>query len=157
MKPKIKIEPFEEYEKVNFYTLGFKDEETETDKFLDKFPEGCKYDHDIDIIIKWIEEIGKRGAHERYFRLEGKIRDNIWAVPIEKSSLRLYVIRLTEQIVILGNGGVKTTKTYNEDPILNGYVELLQEVDGYIKTRIKTGHLSINQKQLLGNLTFHLK
>ena len=64
---------------------------------------------------------------------------------------------MSDQVVILGNGGVKTTETYNEDPFLNGCVELLQEVDGYIKTRKKTGQLSIYQKQLFGNLTFHLE
>ena len=54
MKSEIYIEIFEEHEKVNFYTLRFQGEETEVDKFLDQFPEGCEYDEDIDIIIKWI-------------------------------------------------------------------------------------------------------
>ena len=111
----------------------------------------------FDTIIQWIEEIGNRGALERYFRPEGKRSDDVWAVPIETTSLRLYVIRLSDQLVILGNGGVKTTGTYNEDPFLNGCVELLQEVDGYMEARIKTGQLSIYQKTLFGNLTFHLK
>ena len=154
---KIEIELFEEHDKVNFYTLRFEDEETEVDKFLNQFPEGCKYDKDIDIIIRWVDEIGKRGALERYFRPEGKRKDDVWAIPIETTSLRLYVIRLTEQIVILGNGGVKATKSYNEDPILTEYVELLQEVDGYMKAKIKKGQLNIYQKQLFGNLTFYLK
>lgn len=156
MKLEINIEPFEERDKVNYYTLRFKDEDTEVDKFLDQFPEGCEYDNDIDIIIKWIEQIGERGALERYFRPEGKQKDQVFAIPIETASLRLYVIRLTEQIVILGNGGKKTTKTYNEDPILNDCVELLQEVDRYIKARIQSGDLSIYQKKLFGNLKFHL-
>lgn len=157
MKSEISIELFEEHEKVNFYTLRFQDEETEVDKFLDQFPEGCKYDKDIDIIIKWIDQIGKRGALERHFRPEGKRSDGVWAIPIETASLRLYVIRLSDHILILGNGGVKNTETYNEDPFLNDCVELLQEVDGYIKSRIKNGQISLYQKQLFGNLTFHLK
>lgn len=155
MKSEINIELFEECDKVNFYTLRFQGEETEVDKFLDKFPEGGGYDKEIGIIIKWIEQIGERGALERYFRPEGKRSDGVWAVPIETTSLRLYVIRLTEQIVILGNGGIKTTATYNEDPTLNDHVKLLQEVDGYFRARIKNGQLSIYQKQLFGNLTFH--
>ena len=71
---------FEEHENVNFYTLRFHGEETEVDKFLDKFPEGCEYDDDIDVIIKKMDQIGERGALKRYFRPEGK---NVWAVPIE--------------------------------------------------------------------------
>ena len=141
----------------DFYTLRFQDEETEADKFLNKFPEGCEYDEDIDIIVKWIELIGEKGALERYFRPESKRDDNIWAIPIETTSLRLYVIRLSDNIIILGNGGLKTTGTYNEDPFLNSCVELLQEVDRYIKSRVQSGQTSIYQKGLFGNLTFHVK
>jgi hypothetical protein len=93
---------------------------------------------------------------ERYFRPEGKRGDNVCAIPIETTSLRLYVIRLTEHIVILGNGGIKSTATYNEDPVLIDCVTLLQEVDGYIKERVKKGQLIIYQKNLFGNLTLHL-
>ncbi len=142
---------------VNFYTIRFMDETTEIGKFLDQFPEGCEYENDIDIMIKWIDAIGRRGALERYFRPEGKKCDGVCAVPIETSSLRLYVIRLTEQIVILGNGGIKTTPTYNEDAVLNKYVTVLQEIDGYIRTRVKKAQLIIYQKNIFGNLTFHLK
>jgi len=156
VKSKIDIELFEEHAAVNFYTIRFQDEETEVDKFLDQFPEGCEYENDINILIKWIEEIGRRGALERYFRPEGRRSDGVCAVPIETSSLRLYVIRLTEQIVILGNGGIKTTATYNDDPFLNKKVSLLQEVDRYIRTRVHKGQLIIYQKNIFGNLTFYL-
>jgi len=153
----IEIELFEEHENVNFYTLRFQGEETEVDKFLDKFPEDCEYDDDIDIIIKWMDQIGKRGALEDYFRPEGKFKDNVWAVPIETNNLRLYVIRLSDEILMLGNGGIKTTRTYNEDPDLNECVELLQTIDGYIKARIIKSTLSLHGKSIYGNTTFHLK
>jgi hypothetical protein len=154
---KIEIELFEEHENVNFYTLRFQGKETEVDKFLDKFPEGCEYDDDIDIIIKWMDQIGERGALEDYFRPEGKFKDNVWAVPIETNSLRLYVLRLSDEILILGNGGIKTTRTYNEDPDLNECVELLQTIDGYIKARIIKSTLSLYGKNIYGNTTFHIK
>lgn len=157
MNSKIQIELFEEHENVNFYTLRFHGEETEVDKFFDQFPEGCEYDEDIDIIIKWIDHIGERGALERYLKPEGKMTDNVWAIPIETNSLRLYVLRLSDEILILGNGGLKTSKTYNVDQLLNSCVELLQELDGYIKARIAKGDLTIFRKQIFGNTTFHLK
>ncbi len=157
MKSIINIELFEEHNNLNFYTLRFLNEETEVDKFLDAFPEGCQYDEDIDIIIKWIEQIGERGALERYFRPEGRRRDNVWAIPIEDSKLRLYVLRISESILIIGNGGVKTTKTYNEDAHLNNCVELLQELDVYIRNRLKKQEVNIYKNKLFGNLTFHLQ
>ncbi len=157
MKSKINIELYEEHENVNFYTLQFPGEETETDKFFDKFPEGCKHDKDIDVIIKWIDQIGERGANERYFRPESKQTDEICAIPIETSRLRLYVIRLSSNVIILGNGGIKNTKTYNEDIFLNSCVKLLQQINGFIKTRINKGEITIYQKQIFGNTTFQLK
>lgn len=157
MKSKIEIELFEEHQTVNFYTLRFQADVTEVDKFLDQFPDGCEYDKDIDVIIRWIEQIGERGALERYFRTEGKIIDRVCAIPIETASLRLYVIRLTENIVILGNGGIKSSATYNEDSVLSACVMILQEVDYQIRTRIKKGQLSIYKNKLFGNLTFQLE
>jgi len=157
VKSSIEIVQFEEHEKVNFYTLKFPEEETEVVKFFDQFPDNSKYKKEVDVVISWLDQVGSRGAHERYFRPEGKRRDDVWAVPIYTKHLRLYVIRLSEQIVILGNGGVKTTATYNEDPHLNSCVELLQEIDRYIKSRVNSRRLSIYRKQLLGDLTFQLK
>lgn len=158
MKLEVNIELYDEHDEVCFYTLRILGDETEFDKFLDRFPEGCEYEEDIDIIIKWLDQIGERGALERYFRPEGKYNDNVWAIPIETAHLRLYVIRLSDNIVILGNGGVKSTGTYNEDSFLNDCVELLQEVDGYIKSKIQNGGLNIYRKQIFGkNLPFHLK
>ena len=155
MKRKISIELYEEHENVNFYTLQFEGEDTEFDKFLDKFPEDSEYDEDINIIIKWIDKIGERGADERHFRPEGKFRDSVCAIPTYvKCNLRLYLIRLNDNIVILGNGGVKRTKTYNEDSALNEMVKLLQEVDRYLEQRMRTGKVSIYKKSIYGNLEF---
>lgn len=156
MKSIINIELYEEHNKVNFYTLQFNGEDAEVDKFFNQFPEGGDYDEDIDTIIKWIDEIGNRGAMERYFRPEAKRNDNVWAIPIETANLRLYVIRLSDQIVILGNGGLKTTRTYNQDPILNAHVKLLQTIDGFIRARINKEQITVYQKQLFGNLEFYL-
>ena len=157
MNRKISIELFEEHDQVNFYTLRFEGEETEIDKFFDRFPEGCEYDEDIDIIIRWLDKIGERGALERYFRPESRRHDNIYAIPIDTSNLRVYVIRISINIVILGNGGIKSTPTYNEDPELNKIVELLQEVSRYINSRIRDSRIHYYQKSLYGNLDFYLK
>lgn len=157
MKLEVKIELFETHDKVNFYTLVVNGQATEIDKFFDRFPEGCPHDEDIDTIIKWIDKLGERGALERYLRNEGRMHDNVYAIPIETANLRLYIIRLSDHIVILGNGGVKSTATYNEDEELNAQVELLQQVDSLLRARIRSGQISHYQKELFGNLCFHLK
>lgn len=157
MKKRLEIVLFEEHEYVNIYTIRFKNESSEFDKFLDKFPIGCYFDEDINIIIKWLDKIGEKGALERYFRIEGKFKDDVYAIPIETSNLRLYVIRISDNILILGNGGNKQTKTYNEDCELNRYVEHLQTLDFLLKTKAKKGLIQINGKQLLGKLDFEIK
>lgn len=156
MKKKLEIELFEEHTNVNIYTIRYKDDLSEFDKFIDKYPEGCEFDEDIDIIIKWIDKIGEKGALERYLRPEGKIKDKVYAIPIETANLRLYVIRISDQIIILGNGGNKITKTYNEDPELNSYVEQLQTLDDLLNSRLKKGVIQILKKQLFGKLEFEI-
>ena len=76
MKQNYKIELVEEYENVNFYSIHLDGEElTEMEAFFEKFPVGCEYDDEIDVIISWIDKIAEKGALERYFRPEGRYGD----------------------------------------------------------------------------------
>ncbi|MCK4288201.1 MAG: hypothetical protein KAW86_03265, partial [Bacteroidales bacterium] len=138
-------------------TIRFENEETEFEKYFNKFPEGCKFDDDINIIIKWIDIIAEKSALERLFRYEGKFKDNVSAIPIETSKLRLYVLRISDGIIILGNGGVKDTKTYNENLLLNSYVYTLQEIDRQLKLRIKKNQTQLYNNYLYGDLTFDIR
>jgi hypothetical protein len=52
MKQEYSIELLEEYDKVNFYSIRMKDAElTELEAFFEKFPEGCEYDNEIDVML----------------------------------------------------------------------------------------------------------
>lgn len=63
-----KIELVEENEKVNFYSVHLDGKElTELESFFEKFPIGCEYDEEIDVIIAWMDKIAETGALERYF------------------------------------------------------------------------------------------
>lgn len=57
---------------------------------------------------------------------------------------------IEDYLKIVGNGGVKTTRTYNEDPILSGYVLDLQKFEKLIRAGIKNGALSIEEKEIIG-------
>ena len=80
------------------------------------------------------------------------------AIPIGGGKLRLYCLRISKQIVILGNGGVKTTKNYQEDPKLYGYVLDLQRFDQILKENLEKGYVSIEKKELNGidDITFEI-
>lgn len=85
------------------------------------------------------------GALERYFRYEGKMNDHVVALPVYKSRLRLYCLRMSDSVLIIGNGGKKDTKTYEESSELNGYVISLQKLDTLISEGVKDGSVTIEQ------------
>ena len=60
--------------------------------------------------------------------------------------------------MILGNGGIKQTKTYNENQELNGYVMDLQKFDALLKAAEKEGSIIVEETVLNGitDKTFEL-
>lgn len=149
------IELIEEHDAVNFYSIHLSDEElSELERFFEKFPLGCPYDEDIDTIVAWLDRIGKTGALERYFRYEGKYGDGVCAIPIDTNSLRLYCVRLSDKVLIFGNGGIKDASTWQKSETLSQYVETLVDTSRFIASRLLNGSLYIVDKELIGNLNF---
>lgn len=103
-----------------------------------------------------IGRIADFGAFERFFRPEGKMSDRVCALPVLKSRLRLYCLRLSDKILILGNGGVKATRTYNEDDTLKGYVITLQNFDKLITEGIKNGSILVTENTIETKNTFDI-
>jgi hypothetical protein len=50
----------------------------------------------------------------------------------------------------LGNGGVKETRTYQEDTTLSGYVMDLQKFDRLLKAAQKNGRIVIEKNCIIG-------
>jgi hypothetical protein len=155
MTQRYSIELIEEHDAVNFYSIQM-DKETlsELERFFEKFPEGCPFDEDVDTIIAWLDKIGETGALERYFKYEGRYGDGVSAIPIETSNLRLYCIRLSDRILIFGNGGVKDCATWQDSEALTEYVEMLVDTSRFITSRLANGTLYMVDKELIGNLNF---
>lgn len=86
------------------------------------------------------------------------MRDHVAALSIDSQKLRLYCLRLSNQILILGNGGVKETRTYNENSELCGYVMDLQIFDKVLCEAIKNGSIQIkfNSIENIENANFTL-
>lgn len=156
----IVIEIFEEHSKVNFYSLRYVSEElSETDIFFENVLVQEDLIEDVEIISKMIDKIGEHGAELRHFRNAGNKSDKVGALPeyLKSSKLRLYAIRVNSEIVILGNGGIKNTKTYNEDPFLNECVELLKKIDYLLGIKLTKNKVFIFRKELMGDLKFYIK
>lgn len=156
MEQRYTIELIEEHEQVNFYSIRLEEEElAELDRFFEKFPEGCEYDDEIDVILAWMDHIAEHGALERYFRPEGKFGDGVGVIPIDLGNkVRLYCLRLSDNILVFGNGGIKDASSWEKSPTLAPYVELLIETSKFIASRIKSGAIVLVDKEILGNLNF---
>ena len=155
MEQKYHIELIEEHDHVNFYSIHLEEEElSELERFFEKFPEGCAYD-EIDTIIAWLDKIGENGALERYFRPEGKYGDGVGVIPIDiGNKLRLYCLRVSDKILIFGNGGIKDANSWQNSETLAPYVEMLIDTSRFVASRIKDGKIILVDKELIGNLNF---
>ena len=137
------------------YTIQFVTEDkSEYLRFYNRFKNDATYNEDLARIAKFVESIANLGALERFFRPEGKMSDRVCALPVVKSKLRLYCLRLSDSILILGNGGVKKTRTYDEDDELRGFVVSLQKFDKLIKEGVKDGTITISENEIETDKTF---
>lgn len=139
------------------YSIQFlSEDESEFERFYTKFKNESVYNEDFERLLNIISRIADFGAFERFFRPEGKMTDRVCALPVLKSRLRLYCLRLSDKILILGNGGVKNTRTYNEDNTLKGYVINLQNFDKLINEGVKDGSIYVSENTIEIEKTFDL-
>lgn len=134
----------------DIYTIRIDDsQETEFQKFfiLFKDSEDESVKEDLDRILTAIEKVAENGALESYFRYEGKVVDRVCAIPLlvkarDKSkhgTLRLYCIRVSDTLLIIGGGGLKVTDSYEEDLKLLSQVQTLQAIDKKLSLLEKDG------------------
>lgn len=102
---------------VTYYTVVF--DGNSDSEFLDfiKRHNTPKFEDQLNIIREWLKQIGlRKGAEERFFRFEAYAGGDARALPPrfetfpQSDSLRLYCMRVTNNIVILFNGGVKKAR-----------------------------------------------
>lgn len=151
MKKNTTLEIIEQSDKVSLYSISFeKDHTTEFEHFMQKFQSDATLNIDYQKILSALDWILENGAFERYFRPEGSVNDNVCALPIESGKIRLYCLRISDQILIVGNGGIKSSRTYQEDANLLGYVIDLKKFDAILKKCIDDGYVSIEKRDILG-------
>ena len=127
---------------------------SEFEKFLLTYKDA--YPDDVRQLVYRLDIIKRDGAADRHFRYEGTKRDRVMALPshLETTSLRLYLLNIQAKILILGNGGLKSTATYQEDEHLHKCVKTLQKIDIEIKEREKQKMIVITGTELFGELSF---
>lgn len=128
--------------------------------FLDRFimEYQKEFFQDLLSIVARLRSIGHvTGAVSTYFKLDEGLEwnDQVCALyDIPDRHLRLYCIRLSEQIVIVGNGGPKNVRAWQDDPRLAREVTEMMHYSGIIRTRLKdnTLRISLNRLKLEGDL-----
>jgi len=148
-----KFELFLETDKVCMYSPKYDGEtQNEFEKFLyannsHSHPQLKRF---FDAIISVIEKMSETGAYERYFRPEG---GNIKAVPLyinttkidkKVGKMRLYCLRLSERMLILGGGAVTTALKNEDDPVLLAIIGDLREIEQHIKRIVKQANTDID-------------
>ena len=148
---KATILSLEQTEVAGLFTIIFEGEmQSEFVKFVKKFKDDAVRKNELRVILNQIDTMLVKGVEERRFRPEGKMSDGVAALPVYKSGLRLYCLRLSDSVLIVGNGGVKNTQTYEEDKDLNGYVISLQKFDALLKADIRNGVVRIEKTEIVG-------
>ena len=154
----IRIDGDKEYEFQKFMLL-FKPDKNKPAE--DKSTQEVLFEDDYFKIIEGINEISLKGALERFFRNEGKLKDRVYAVPLDiqrrdktkYGTLRVYCLRISDKLLIIGSGGKKMVDAYQEDADLDKAVKTLQAIDKELYIREMDGMIIENEIQ---NLTIYI-
>ncbi|MEK6476041.1 hypothetical protein WJR50_00860 [Catalinimonas sp. 4WD22] len=117
------------------------------------------YENEILDIVNRIDSIGKVvGARDHFFKHnEGKPGDLVCALYDKPGRhLRLYCIRFGSVAIILGGGGPKNTRSWQEDEKLSQEVRKMMKVSEDIANRLRDGSLYWTEDgmELIGDLNF---
>lgn len=147
---------------VTYYTVRLEaaddaeERPSETDDFFERFgTDDSEHGEAFEQLFDLLEAIGARGAYERFFRFE----ERAWALPGKRSSvgfllenegeqpsnLRLYCILLSDSVVVLCNGGVKTARTPQECPNVAGHFRLANTVAKHLEEMRRHGYFELRE------------
>jgi hypothetical protein len=147
----------DERKRCTFYTVT-KDgaSVSEMEKFLSKYENAPKYEQVLPSLLVFIlKSIGDdHGATEDLFNrfenqviglpVKGKVYENGELFHFPQFPLRLYALRLCNELVILFNGGVKDDETNQKSDVHMSWVEACQFADR-INAGIKEGEIIVNE------------
>lgn len=148
-----------DFEKVRFYTLKFEgDKLTLLDQFINNYE--SDYAESVYYLQWWLDRIGEyRGAKPRYFRHS----DNVDYLPPpaesiaifdseierDKMNLRLYGIVLSEEVVILVDGGIKVSQKLRDSPTCQKAFNFASNISSQIRRQKTLGNISLKGKDII--------
>lgn len=144
------IEETVRFNKVTYYTIQMEEEDSSLFlQFINNHEN--KYQEQLSLIRSWLSKIGKDiGAKERYFRVERFRGGDTRALPPPSKfiniecNLRLYCMRINDNIVILYNGALKTANTAQECDNVRPHFLLANKLSKAIDKAIEEGDIEID-------------
>ena len=148
-------------EEVTFYSVRLnKNELTEIELFDEyEFPEHSK---ELEILYNVIDEIKYRGAKSYYFKSEEganalpRVSQQIINANKKDYGLRLYCIRLTDNIVVLLNGNIKTKHNPEECPNVRRHFKNAIKIARKLDKLLREGEVNYEKPNCLLNLEFEI-
>lgn len=158
----VRIQRLEEFQFniVKYFTVQLEEDGEEKDvneffDFLNRMEEIEEVEDDLSNLLVWIEEIGENtGAKKWLFRNES-ITSDVRALPppgkqmvvheIPVENLRLYCLVLSEHVVFLFNGGIKTTDNAKDCPNVGPHIKRANRIAGKIDELVKQNEVTWNK------------
>lgn len=159
MKIKISESPLLSGTFATIYNVIIDDGETLFDRFVAE--NIAESEAEILDIFNSLRAIGhKTGGRVSFFKEnEGKLGDGVCAMFDQPDyKLRLYCIKYGKEIIILGGGGIKDVRAWQDDPKLNAEASLIIKIAREINQAIteKDIKYSNDYMKLEGDLTFEI-
>jgi hypothetical protein len=144
--------------KSSIYSIIVADEkETLFDKFIRSNLSNNQ--KEIEQIFVTLDAMGKKvGSQDIYFRKkkEGKAGDGVEAIyDYPSAKLRLYCIRYGSVTLILGDGGEKFVRTWQEDPQLSKSAKEMIQISKILTQAIREGDLTWDGNDFVGQFEFN--
>lgn len=147
---------------VDFYTVRLDDQDlTEIEKFDDKdFPD---HSEEVEVLYNIVKRISRTKARIHYFKTnEGAAN----ALPLVANEImdsnkvdwgvRLYCVRLTDYLVILLNGGIKTKKNAQHCKSVGEYFSTADKIAKRINKLLGQGELKLQKRHCLHDISIEI-
>jgi len=112
------------------------------------------YRDEVRDIVNTLEKMGKqKGVAQHLIKdNEGSPGEGIVALfDNPDRDLRLYGIRFGSGIIILGDGGVKNVRAWQDAPLLKAKVNELQKISKLINIKISEGDIKLSDDEISGD------
>ncbi len=149
----VEIKEYYSGAKATLYVIQKSDDEfSEFENFLNS-REFNDSEHRHTLVEKLMDMADNSGCQERFFKHQSNYYNAICRLK-GAGDLRLYCLRYDNMIVILGSGGTKHTRTYQEDDKLYEAIKFLENISDKIDAKIINKEIFYKNNKFDGELTF---